>query len=120
VIYNRAYDAGRLRYELHLHHLTRLTVSLTKYRPYYDEYHPAADAWLDAQEWEECAMEQYATFYGAWHDYWGNYTWQPLNGGHRALGDVRTVITRLEEMAAYPNPFDGETMAGPLAAEPDR
>ncbi|MER6501891.1 hypothetical protein ABT218_21485 [Streptomyces sp. NPDC001455] len=50
-------------------------------------------------------MEQYAAFYGAWHPYWGSYTWQPLGGGHRALDDCQTVTTRLEEMAAYPNPF---------------
>ncbi|MGV9856297.1 hypothetical protein ACWDWU_47320 [Streptomyces sp. NPDC003442] len=33
-----------------------------------------AGAWLDAQAWEECAMEQYAAFYGDWHDYFGSYT----------------------------------------------
>ncbi|GGZ39657.1 hypothetical protein [Streptomyces bluensis] len=68
--------------------------------------HPAAQAWLDPQTWEECAMEQYAAFYGDWHDYFGSYTWQKLGGGHRALGDTRAVIRRLEEMAAYPNPFN--------------
>ncbi|MFF8610684.1 hypothetical protein ACF06X_32775 [Streptomyces sp. NPDC015346] len=51
-------------------------------------------------------MEQYAAFYGNWHDYWGSYTWQPLSGRHRTLGDYRKAATRLEEMAAYPNPFD--------------
>jgi hypothetical protein len=98
VIYNREYDTGRLRWELHLHH-TRTTVDLTKYLPWRGDRHPAADAWLDAQQWEECAMEQYAAFYGAWHPYWGNYTWQPLGGGHRALGDCQAVQARLEEMA---------------------
>lgn len=106
VVYNRDYDTGRLLWELHLHHLARGTVDLTKHHRYGDRRHPAAQAWLDAQQWEECAMEQYAAFYGAWHHYWGGYTWQPLGGGHRALGDCQTVITRLEEMAAHPNPFD--------------
>ncbi|MDK0524047.1 hypothetical protein [Streptomyces sp. ML-6] len=98
VIYNRDCDTGRLRWELHLHH-TRATVDLTKYRLWSGEQHPAADAWLDAQQWDEYATEQYAVFYGAWHLYWGTYTWQPLGGGHRALGDCQTVITRLEETA---------------------
>lgn len=111
VIYNRAYDTGRLRWELHLHH-TRSTVDLTKHPRHSDRRHPAAQAWLDAQQWEECAMEQYAAFYGAWHSYWGNYTWRPLGGGHRALGDCQMVITRLEEMAACPNPFDTKVNTG--------
>ncbi|MFF8919026.1 3'-5' exonuclease [Streptomyces sp. NPDC015032] len=106
VIYNREYDTGRLLWELHLHHLARHTVDLTKHPRCGARRHPAARAWLNAQQWEECAMEQYAAFYGAWHHYWGSYTWQPLGGGHRALGDCQTVITRLEEMATYPNPFN--------------
>ncbi len=80
MIYNRAYDTGRLLWELHLHHLALGTVDFT--------------------------MEQYAAFYGEWHDYFGSYTWQKLGGGHRALGDAHAVIRRLEEMAAYPSPFD--------------
>ena len=76
VIYNREYDTGRLLWELHLHHLARHTVDLTKHPRYGARRHPAAQAWLDAQAWEECAMEQYAAFYGDWHDYWGSYTWQ--------------------------------------------
>ncbi|MHB6912838.1 3'-5' exonuclease [Streptomyces sp. DB-54] len=107
VIYNRDYDTGRLRWELHLHH-TRTTVDLTKYLLWRGDRHPAADSWLDAQQWEECAMEQYAAFYGTWHPYWGNYTWQPLGGGHRAQDDCHAVQARLEQMAAYPNPFDTE------------
>ncbi|MFJ9380419.1 hypothetical protein [Streptomyces sp. NPDC101455] len=35
-----------------------------------------------------------------------SYTWQKLRGGHRALSDTRAVIRLLEEMAAYPSPFD--------------
>lgn len=106
VIYNRDYDTGRLLWELHLHHQALGTVDFTKHPRYVARRHAAAQAWLDAQEWEECAMEQYAAFYGDWHDYFGSYTWQKLGGGHRALGDTRAVIRRLEEMAAYPNPFD--------------
>ncbi|MGJ5899219.1 exonuclease domain-containing protein [Streptomyces niveiscabiei] len=106
VIYNREYDTGRLLWELHLHHQARGTVDFTKHPRYGGHRHEAAQAWLDAQVWEECAMEQYATFFGDWHDYFGSYTWQKLGGGHRALGDTEAVIRRLEEMAAYPSPFD--------------
>ncbi|MFE1522185.1 hypothetical protein ACFW9I_36305 [[Kitasatospora] papulosa] len=31
---------------------------------------------------------------------WGNYSWQALGGGHRALGGVRAVFDRLREMAS--------------------
>ncbi|MFJ9893475.1 hypothetical protein ACIQPR_09085 [Streptomyces sp. NPDC091280] len=44
-------------------------------------------------------MEQYAAFFGGWHDYFGSYNWQKLGGGHRALGDTEAVFRRLEEMA---------------------
>jgi hypothetical protein len=104
VIYNRDYDTGRLCWELHLHHLLRPAVDLTKYGL---RTHPAATAWMDAQRWDECAMEQYAVFHGDWHDYWRSYTWQPLGGGHRALGDCRAVIERIKEVAARPDPFTG-------------
>jgi hypothetical protein len=114
MIYNRAYDTGRLLYELHLHHQALGTVDFTKHPGYGPQRHAAAQAWMDAQEWEECAMEQYAAFYGDWHDYFGSYTWQKLRGGHRALSDTRAVIRRLEEMAAYPSPFD--RMEEPAAA----
>ncbi|MFF7987709.1 hypothetical protein ACFZDK_53215 [Streptomyces sp. NPDC007901] len=106
MIYNRAYDTGRLLWELHLHHQARGTVDFTKHPRYGARRHPAAQAWLDAQAWEECVMEQQAAFYGDWHDYWGSYTWQKLRGGHRGLVDTRAVISRLAEMAAYPDPFD--------------
>ncbi|MET9294851.1 3'-5' exonuclease [Streptomyces sp. NPDC003077] len=114
VIYNREYDTGRLLWELHLHHRARHTVDLTKHPRHGDRRHPAAQAWLDAQQWEECAMEQYAAFYGTWHHYWRSYTWQPLGGGHRALDDCHTVITRVEEMAALPQPLRPRARDGPL------
>ena len=47
----------------------------------------------------ECAMEQYAQWYGQWHPYWGNYTWQPLGGGHAALDDCHAVCEKLQNMA---------------------
>ena len=111
VIYNSEYDTSRLRWELHLHHLAQCTVDLDKHPRNGQRHHPAVQAWMAAQMWEECAMEQYATFFGDWSQYWGSYTWQRLNGGHRALDDCLTVISRLQEMAAYPSPFDSTAPA---------
>ncbi|MEH0638633.1 hypothetical protein QBA35_36060 [Streptomyces bottropensis] len=84
-------------------------VDLTKHPRYSARRHAAAQVWLDTQVWEECATEQCAAFYGDWHDYFGSYTWQKLRGGHRALGDTRADIRRLEEMAAYSHPAAGCT-----------
>ncbi|MEU7095905.1 3'-5' exonuclease [Kitasatospora aureofaciens] len=47
----------------------------------------------------DCAMNRHAAFWGAWDDWHGSYTWQRLNGPHRALGDCLKVIRRLREMA---------------------
>jgi DNA polymerase III epsilon subunit-like protein len=46
-----------------------------------------------------CLMEMYAIWYGEWSDYYKNYRWQPLNGGHRALGDALAALNCLKEMA---------------------
>lgn len=63
-----------------------------------------------AARWE-CAMVEYAAWWGDWDDYHGSYTWQRLNGGHRALGDCLAVAERLVEMAgrAEPSP-QGEVL----------
>jgi hypothetical protein len=79
VIYNDSYDLGRLRHELAL-------------------IDADASAFTAAARWED-AMIPYSDWYGDWSDYWGNYSWQPLNGGHRALGDCRAVIDCLKAMA---------------------
>ncbi|MFE7243986.1 hypothetical protein [Streptomyces sp. NPDC057580] len=47
----------------------------------------------------EDVMIPYSNWVGDWSGYWGNYSWQPLNGGHRALGDCRAVLDRLRTMA---------------------
>lgn len=46
-----------------------------------------------------CAMQAYAEWYGDWSSYHRSYTWQPLNGGHRALGDCRATLELLRQMA---------------------
>jgi DNA polymerase III, epsilon subunit and related 3''-5'' exonucleases len=89
LIYNASYDVGRLRHELTLHHQAA------------GHADPAAAAkeWL-AEVRREDAMERYSNWCGEWSEYWGNYSWQPLDGGHRALGDCRAVIGCLQQMAA--------------------
>ncbi|MFD4535655.1 3'-5' exonuclease [Kitasatospora sp. NPDC058397] len=103
VIYNRSFDRDRLRHELDRWHRenTPLHPPLISSR-WHD--HPAVEEWIDAQRWEECAMEQYAQFVGEWNDYYGSYRWQRLNGGHRAGGDCLAVADRLREIAAAPDP----------------
>jgi DNA polymerase-3 subunit epsilon len=50
-------------------------------------------------EWD-CAMVQYAAFFGEWADWKGEYKWQKLPGAqHRALGDCRATLTLIKQMA---------------------
>ncbi|BFO18179.1 hypothetical protein SHKM778_45670 [Streptomyces sp. KM77-8] len=45
-------------------------------------------------------MLPYSEWFGDWSDYWGNYAWQPLCGGHhRVLPDCRAVVDLLKGMA---------------------
>jgi DNA polymerase III epsilon subunit-like protein len=116
VIYNKAFDTGVL---------TREVARLESPSPQPEPPGPDADnsAWQrHGDQWlvwynadraltdsvrqrvamlrTECAMQRYAEWYGAWHDYHGSYTWQRLGGPHGAVEDCQTVITRLQEMAA--------------------
>lgn len=47
----------------------------------------------------ECIMEWYSQWCGHWSFYHDNYRWQPLNGGHRALGDCKAALECIQEMA---------------------
>ncbi|WP_052672458.1 3'-5' exonuclease [Aliterella atlantica] len=47
----------------------------------------------------ECIMEWYSQWCGDWSQYWKNYRWQPLGGGHRALEDCKAALERIQEMA---------------------
>ena len=76
VAYNAAFDRERLAQSARRSHLEELT-----------------------QEWA-CAMEAYAAYCGNWSEYHGNYTWIPLHGSHRAVGDARAALERVREMAA--------------------
>lgn len=89
LIYNAPYDVMRLRWELTRHY--RATG--------HPEPAKAAAAWLDAIAVEDVMMP-YSDWVGEWSEYHGNNRWQPLDGGHRALGDCRAVIARLQEITA--------------------
>ncbi len=75
LIYNAAFDVARLRQTCRLHGVEM----------------PAYEV--------DCIMERYAAFCGDWSDYHGNYKWQPLGGGHDALGDCKAALGVLREMA---------------------
>lgn len=76
VIYNVSFDCSRLRSDCARHKLPE----------------------LNTDEWE-CVMVMAAQWYGQWSNYWKDYKWQPLNGGHDALGDCQAVLSLLKEMA---------------------
>ncbi len=75
VAYNAAFDRERLAQHARRYGLEELT-----------------------QEWA-CAMEAYAAYCGNWSDSHGSYTWIPLHGNHRAVGDAQAALARLREMA---------------------
>jgi hypothetical protein len=54
--------------------------------------------WMGGIEFN-CAMEQYAAWCGDYSEYHGNFRWQRLNGGHRALGDCRATLDLIRGMA---------------------
>ncbi|MFJ2110783.1 exonuclease domain-containing protein [Streptomyces sp. NPDC087850] len=105
IIYQQQFDTGVLAYELERYHQTHAPTL-----PGADAHsgagrHPAAVEWMDAQQWELCAMLAYAVHVGEWSDYWDGWSWHKLHGGHRALGDCRAVVERIKEMAESPDLF---------------
>lgn len=48
----------------------------------------------------DCAMKLYAQFVGDYSDYFDDYKWKPLCGGHRALSDCLACLDIIKEMAA--------------------
>lgn len=53
----------------------------------------------------DCLMNWYAQFYGEWSDYYRDYKWQPLAGGHRAKADCLATLKLLQEMAGSDESF---------------
>ncbi|WP_179115620.1 3'-5' exonuclease [Streptomyces sp. IB2014 011-1] len=105
IIYNRDFDTRILAFELDRHHQAHTPALPGADLPAAIGRHPAAEEWMAAQQWDQCAMLAYAVHVGEWSDYWGGWAWQRLNGGHRALGDCRAVAARIAEMAARPDPL---------------
>lgn len=96
VIYNAGFDRGIVRTELERHY--RATEPETSSVTWAD--HPSTSWWMSwLMPRTECAMEQYAAWVGDWSDYWGNYRWMPLGGGHRARQDCAAVVDVLAQMA---------------------
>lgn len=75
VIYNSAFDEDMIAGDCARHGI---------------QHHP-----LDT----DCAMTVYARFIGQWSHYWGDYRWQPLDGGHTALEDCRACLGLIRGMA---------------------
>lgn len=96
VIYNASFDRGIVRAELERHY--RAVEPETSPLEWVD--HPSASWWMSwLMRRTECAMEQCAAWVGDWSDYWGNYRWMPLGGGHRAQRDCTAVVDVLTRMA---------------------
>lgn len=95
VIYNDSFDRGILRTELDRHY--RLVEPDKAPEREWVE-HPSTSWWM---QWlrTECAMHEYARWIGDWSDYWGDYRWWALHGGHRARQDCEAVLERLARMA---------------------
>lgn len=51
-----------------------------------------------SQKWG-CAMQLYSQFVGNWSTRHASYTWVPLNGNHRAIGDCLACLGKIREMA---------------------
>lgn len=118
VVYNAMYDAGVLEREIQRmctpsdEQLAWLidkdfSLGLWEWQRFdawqrYDDHQYLIRAhaawWRDRITWE-CAMLEYSTFVGDWHDYYQNYRFQPLRGGHRAVGDCRAALQVIQRMA---------------------
>jgi len=89
IIYNASFDRGILERSRKIHEL-----------PFY----PVAEFYESSNVcygWKglECAMLWYAQWVGEWSNRYNDYKWQPLYGGHRALGDCRATLELLHKMA---------------------
>jgi DNA polymerase-3 subunit epsilon len=77
----------------------------------YQTYHATGldTEWAEqARKRTECAMVQYAAFYGEWSEFHGSFRWQRLRGGHRALGDCRSTLDLIRHMAGSKLSTEGQ------------
>ncbi len=94
VIYNKLFDSDILRNELERY----FWEAEPEAGPGENGSHPAAIRWMSALR-ADCAMVWYSQWFGQWHDRSQSYTWQRLDGGHRARGDCEATLDRLQTMA---------------------
>ena len=83
LIYNSNFDVQILAYCRRLHNLEGLRL----------------------KKRSECIMEWYAQWEGVWSEYYKDYKWHPLDGGHRALGDCLAALDKIKQMAADSEKF---------------
>jgi len=91
LIYNKSFDIRILNYCRNLHKLPSFKLSGRS----------------------ECLMDLYAQWCGEYSTYHGNYKLQPLNGGHRALGDCLATWELIKIMAS-----DSDQINYPDGVEP--
>lgn len=90
-----------------LHRVLKSAGRIVIYNAEYDVRILEQSAWLsgcgvsvDYVAAPECAMNQYARWYGDRNDYRGDFRWQkPRGGDHSALGDCRATLHLLKRMA---------------------
>lgn len=80
VIYNDDFDKHILNYCCILHHLPKLGLAKRTH----------------------CAMHYWSMYVAEWSDYYHDYKWQPLNGGHTAISDCQKTLELIQEMADKP------------------
>lgn len=54
---------------------------------------------LGLRKRSECVMLWYDQFYGEWSEYFGDYKWQFLNGGHNAIDDCLATLALIKKIA---------------------
>lgn len=99
LIYNKWFDIERLRYELTRHYVDSAVwepAELAEGRAM-AWAREKAEEWLGDMKFED-VMSPYSDWVGDWSEFHGNNRWQPLNGGHRAVGDCLAVLDRLRSM----------------------
>lgn len=99
VIYHKNFDIARLNYECDRADLLRIRpAEIIMPYGYGDD--------------TQCAMEEYAGFYGQWNDYHDSFTWKKLTeaadhlgvearGAHHALEDCFLILEVIRRMARY-------------------
>ena len=99
-VYNLAFDRSVLAGELRRLYEARQDPSrVSTPSPQRDAQQTFVERWLSSMRWED-VMAPYAAFVGEWHPCFEDYRWQPLGGGHQALGDCFACLEVLNAMAA--------------------